>query len=289
VDRAERLRKFVDQRRGLPVPGAANPLFARIIEGLGFEAVYISGAAVANMQYGLPDLGLTTATEIVAATNAIYEATSIPLVVDGDTGYGNALNVYRTVRQLERAGASAIQLEDQTFPKKCGHFAGKDVISSAEMVEKIKAATDSRAHDSTLIIARTDAFAVEGLDRAIERANLYARAGADLTFVEAVTSVEDLRRVAREIPVPQVGNIVFGGKTPDPGGPAFEEMGFSFVLYANAALQAAVHATEVVLGSLKSERSLNMVSELLTSFENRQRIVAKGAWDELEERYRGRT
>lgn len=289
MDRAERLRKFVDQRRGLPVPGAANPLFARIIEGLGFEAVYISGAAVANMQYGLPDLGLTTATEIVAATNAIYEATSIPLVVDGDTGYGNALNVYRTVRQLERAGASAIQLEDQTFPKKCGHFAGKDVISSAEMVEKIKAATDSRAHDSTLIIARTDAFAVEGLDRAIERANLYARAGADLTFVEAVTSVEDLRRVAREIPVPQVGNIVFGGKTPDPGGPAFEEMGFSFVLYANAALQAAVHATEVVLGSLKSERSLNMVSELLTSFENRQRIVAKGAWDELEERYRVRT
>jgi len=289
VDRAERLRKFVDQRRGLPVPGAANPLFAKIIEGLGFEAVYISGAAVANMQYGLPDLGLTTATEIVAATNAIYEATSIPLVVDGDTGYGNALNVYRTVRQLERAGASAIQLEDQTFPKKCGHFAGKDVISSAEMVQKIKAATDSRAHDSTLIIARTDAFAVEGLDRAIERANLYAQAGADLTFVEAVTSVEDLRRVASEIPVPQVGNIVFGGKTPDPGGPAFEEMGFSFVLYANAALQAAVHATEVVLGSLKSERSLNMVSELLTSFENRQRIVAKGAWDELEERYRVRT
>ena len=289
MDRAEQLRNFVDRRRGLPVPGAANPLFARIIEDLGFEAVYISGAAVANMQHGLPDLGLTTATEIVAATNAIYEVTSIPLVVDGDTGYGNALNVYRTVRQLERAGASAIQLEDQTFPKKCGHFAGKDVISSAEMVEKIKAATDSRAHDSTLIIARTDAFAVEGLDRAIERANLYARAGADLTFVEAVTSVEDLRRVAREIPVPQVGNIVFGGKTPDPGGSAFEEMGFSFVLYANAALQAAVHATEVVLGSLKSERSLNMVSELLTSFENRQRLVAKGVWDELEDKYRVRT
>ena len=289
MDRAEQLRKFVDQRRGLPLPGAANPLFARIIEDLGFEAVYISGAAVANMQHGLPDLGLTTATEIVAATNAIYEATSIPLIVDGDTGYGKAINVYRTVRQLERAGASAIQLEDQTFPKKCGHFAGKDVISSAEMVEKIKAATDSRAYDSTLIIARTDAFAVEGLDEAIERANLYARAGADLTFVEAVTSVEDLRRVAREIPVPQVGNIVFGGKTPDPGGSAFEEMGFAFVLYANAALQAAVHATEVVLGSLKSERSLNMVSELLTSFENRQRLVAKGVWDELEDKYRVRT
>lgn len=240
------------------------------------------------MQYGLPDLGLTTATEIVAATNAIYEATSIPLVVDGDTGYGNALNVYRTVRQLERAGASAIQLEDQTFPKKCGHFAGKDVISSAEMVQKIKAATDSRAHDSTLIIARTDAFAVEGLDRAIERANLGAGGRRP-----------DLRR-SRHL---GRGSPPRGER--DPGAAGWQHRlrrqdagsGRAGLRGNGIFLRAVCERGSPGRRSrdrsrawiLEVERSLNMVSELLTSFENRQRIVAKGAWDELEERYRVRT
>jgi 2-methylisocitrate lyase-like PEP mutase family enzyme len=192
----------------------------------------------------------------------------------------------RTVRAFERAGAAGIQIEDQVFPKKCGHFAGKHVIEVAEMVQKIKAAVDARHDPSLQIIARTDARAIEGLDHAIERAQAYIAAGADATFVEAPTGLEELARIPKELAVPQVANIVFGGKTPDPGRDKLADLGFSIVLYANAALQAALKASYEVLSALKIEGSLRSVGDRLASFEERQRSVAKDIWDAREARYR---
>jgi 2-methylisocitrate lyase-like PEP mutase family enzyme len=281
-----RLKMLLARRAAVTVPGAANALFARVIEDIGFEAVYVTGAGIANMHLGAPDVGLTTMTEVAETVAAIADAVSLPIIVDADTGFGNAVNMTRTVLAFERAGAAGIQIEDQVFPKKCGHFSGKDVISREEMVQKIKAAADAR-HDRDLqIIARTDARAVEGFERAIERALAYADAGADATFVEAPVSVEELARIPKELSVPQVANIVFGGKTPDPGRERLAALGFSIVLYANAALQAALQASYEVLAALKTEGSLQSVAHRLASFEERQRAVAKDEWDAREARYR---
>ncbi|MGA7803681.1 isocitrate lyase/PEP mutase family protein [Bradyrhizobium sp.] len=280
------LKKLLARRAAVTVPGAANAMFARVIEDIGFEAVYVTGAGVANMQLGAPDIGLTTITEVASTVAAIADAVSLPIIVDADTGFGNAVNMVRTVRALERAGAAGIQIEDQVFPKKCGHFDGKDVISRAEMVQKIKAAVDARQDQDLQIIARTDARAVEGFERAIERARAYVEAGADATFLEAPVSVDELARIPQELVVPQIANIVFGGKTPDPGRARLAELGFSIVLYANAALQAALKASYEVLGALKTEGSLQSVAHRLASFDERQRTVAKDEWDAREARYR---
>lgn len=281
-----RLKALLARRAAVTVPGAANALFARVIEELGFEAVYVTGAGIANMLLGAPDVGLTTMTEVRDTVAAIADAVSVPIIVDADTGFGNAVNVVRTVRALERAGAAGIQIEDQVFPKKCGHFAGKAVIAGEEMAQKIKAAVDTRHDESLQIIARTDAYAVEGLERALERARSYIAAGADATFVEAPTTLEELARIPAALDVPQVANIVFGGKTPDPGRDKLAELGFAIVLYANAALQAALKASYDVLGALKNEGSLQLVADRLASFEARQRTVAKDEWDAREARYR---
>ena len=281
-----RLKEIVARRAAVPAPGTANALFARVIEELGFEVVYVTGAGIANMHLGAPDIGLTTLTEIANAVAAIADAVALPLIVDADTGFGNAVNMVRTVRVLERAGAAGLQIEDQVFPKKCGHFAGKEVIPLDEMVQKVKAAVDARRDGDLQIIARTDARAVEGLDSAIARAHAYIDAGADIAFVEAPTSLAELARVTREIKAPHVANIVFGGKTPDPGRAELAKIGFSLVLYANAALQAAVKATIDVLGALKRDGSLDGVAAQLVSFEERQRVVQKPAWDALEARFR---
>ena len=283
---AAELKRLMSLRQAMTVPGAPNALFARLIEDLGYEIVYVTGAGIANMHLGAPDIGLTTLTEVVSAVAAIADAVAIPIIVDGDTGFGNPVNVVRTVKLLERAGASGIQLEDQVFPKKCGHFAGKAVISADEMVQKIKAAVDTRRDGNLQIIARTDARAINGLPEAIDRASAFIEAGADATFVEAPMNVDELALIARSLGVPQVANIVFGGKTPDPGRAEFAKMGFSIVLYANAALQAAVHAASGVLQSLKEKGDLQGVEDRLASFEERQRSVAKDDWDRLEERYR---
>jgi 2-methylisocitrate lyase-like PEP mutase family enzyme len=286
MNNPQRLKELLARRSAVTVPGAANALFARVIEDVGFEAVYVTGAGIANMLIGAPDVGLTTMTEVRDTVAAIAEAVSIPIIVDADTGYGNAVNVVRTVRALERAGAAGIQLEDQVFPKKCGHFAGKEVIAPGEMVQKIKAAVDARHDQSLQIIARTDAYALEGLERTLDRARGYIAAGADATFVEAPTTLAELARIPKELAVPQVANIVFGGKTPDPGREKLAELGFSIVLYANAALQAALKASYDVLRTLKSEGSLETVADRLASFEERQRVVAKDEWDAREARYR---
>ncbi len=284
--RTTRLKFLLAQRDALTLPGAANALFARVIEDHGFKACYVTGAGVANMHLGAPDIGLTTLTEIANAVASIADAVDLPLMVDADTGFGNALNMRRTVQVLERAGAAGLQIEDQVFPKKCGHFAGKDVITTPEMVAKIKAAVDARRDGDLQIIARTDARAIEGIDAAIDRAHAFIEAGADATFVEAPVSFAEMGRIATELPVPQIANIVFGGKTPDPGRAALKEMGFAGVLYANALLQAALRASGVVLEALRDTGSLEAVADRLAGFEERQRSVAKPMWDTLDAKYK---
>ena len=279
------LRQKIEARSGLVVPGAANALAARVIEQLGFEAVYLSGAGLTNTFYGLPDLGFVSLADIAQHTAALRDAVALPLIVDADTGFGNALNVQHTVRTLERAGANAIQLEDQVSPKKCGHFAGKAVVSQAEMIGKVRAAVDARAHGDFLVIARTDAAAIEGIDAAIARAAAYAEAGADITFVEAPESIEALRRIPREIACPQVVNVVIGGKTPTLDAAEFGTMGFGLVLYANAALQGAVHGMTLALQSLRDSGRLDEASGLIATFAERQALVRKDEFDALDQRY----
>jgi len=282
-----RLKSILTRGDATLAPGAANALFARIIEDLGFDVAYISGAGIANMQLGVPDIGLTTLTEIADTVAAIADVVALPLLVDADTGFGNALNMRRTVRVLERAGAAGIQIEDQVFPKKCGHFSGKAVIGLAEMRQRIRAAVDARHDQDLQIIARTDARAIEGLDAAIARAHAFIEAGADATFVEAPLEEAELARIARELPAPQVANIVFGGLTPDLGRGQLAQMGFGLALYANASLQAALKAAQDVLAALKRDGSLHAVADKLASFSERQQTVAKASFDALENRYAG--
>lgn len=280
------LREIVSRRQAVLAPGAANALFARIIEDLGFECVYVTGAGIANMALGAPDIGLTSLDDIAQTVSRIADAVALPLIVDADTGFGNEVNTWRTMKVLERAGASAIQLEDQEFPKRCGHFNGKSVVALSAMLPKIRAAADARTRD-TLIIARTDALAVEGIDAALDRAEAFIEAGADMCFVEAPRDAEQMRRIA-QLRVPQVANIVHGGKTPPLPQAELADMGFGVVLYANAALQAAVRASAEVLGSLKATGSLDAVHDKLASFEERQAAVAKDRWDALEQQFAAR-
>jgi 2-methylisocitrate lyase-like PEP mutase family enzyme len=277
-------REMLETQRGVLLPGAPNALAARVIADLGFKAVYLTGAGLTNMHLGLPDLGFMDLTQVVEHTMAIRGVVDLPLIVDADTGFGNALSVAHTVKTLEQAGASAIQLEDQSTPKRCGHFAGKDLITAEEMVNKVKAAVDSR-RNGLVIIARTDACAVEGFEAAIDRASRYIDAGADMTFVEAPENVADLKQVPKRLSAPQMLNMVLGGKTPIVDDKAAAEMGFSLVLYANAALQGAVQGMQTALRVLRDKGVLDEGGGLIASFAERQRLVDKPRFDEMERRY----
>ena len=281
----KKLKELVAAKRGVIVPGAFNALSARVIADLGFEALYITGAGVTNMWFGMPDQGFMGLAEIADHTARIRDAVELPLLVDADTGFGNALNVYHTVRTLERAGADCIQLEDQVAPKRCGHFAGKDVISTEEAVSKIKAAVDARRDPDFLVMARTDAAAVHGFEAAVERAQRFAEAGADILFVEAVTTAEEIRALPQRLATPQLMNMVIGGKTPIFNATELGELGFGVVLYANAALQGAVMGMQKALGVLRDEREILESGGLVAPFAERQRLVGKPDWDVLEKRY----
>jgi len=285
LDTGKVLRDKLQERRGLLVPGAANALAARIIEDLGFEAVYVSGAGITNTFWGMPDLGFVSLTEMAQHTATIREAVNVPIVVDADTGFGNALNVRHTVRVLERAGADAIQLEDQTMPKRCGHFDNKSVISTEEMVGKVKAAVDARSSRDLLIIARSDALAVEGFDATVERVQRYIEAGADVTFVEAPQDTEEIRKIPQLLSVPQVVNIVVGGKTPVVGQEELAAMRYGLVLYANVALQGAIAGMQTALKQLKATGRVDGASSAIASFTERQRLVKKPFFDELDRKY----
>ncbi|AJE48424.1 isocitrate lyase/PEP mutase family protein [Celeribacter indicus] len=267
------------------MPGAANALAARIIEDQGFEAVYLSGAGLTNTYLGMPDLGFVNLTEIAQHTSTIRDATELPIVVDADNGFGNALNVRHTIRTLERAGASAVQLEDQKTPKRCGHFSGKEVVPLDEARSRIRAAVDARQDENMLIVARTDARATDGYNEALDRAAAFVEDGADITFVEAPQSVEELRGIPAALKdTPQLVNLVVGGRTPILDASELGEMGFSLILYANVALQAAVHGMQKALGQLRENGRMDEDGPV-ASFLERQRMVRKDLFDELEQRY----
>ena len=280
----QKFRTRVEARAAILVPGAANALAARVIEDLGFEAVYLSGAGLTNTFFGIPDLGFMGLAELAQHTAAIRDAVELPLIVDADTGFGNALNVRQTIRTLERAGASAVQLEDQVSPKRCGHFSGKEVIALGEMLGKIKAAVDARHDENLLIVARTDARATLGFEAAIDRASAFVEAGADIIFVEAPESVEEIRDIPHLVKAPHLINIVIGGRTPAVDLADLKSMGFSLALYANAALQGAVYGMQTALRHLKEKGRLDE-SAPLASFNERQRLVQKPLFDALEKRY----
>jgi 2-methylisocitrate lyase-like PEP mutase family enzyme len=277
-------KNMMEERRAVLVPGAFNALAARIIVALGFEAIYVTGAGVTNMLLGMPDLGFIDLSMMAQTTAMIRNVTELPLVVDADTGFGNAVNVGHTVRTLERAGATAIQLEDQQMPKRCGHFEGKRLVPVDEMVAKVQAAVDARHSAATLIIARTDARASEGLDGAIERAVRYAEAGADMTFVEAPQSVEEMRQIPARVPAPQIINLVVGGKTPILDRSELEAFGFGLVLYANVALQGAIHGTRNTLQALANDGRMDE-NDLVATFADRQKFVRKDLYDDLDRKY----
>jgi 2-methylisocitrate lyase-like PEP mutase family enzyme len=283
-DHIERLKQLLATERGTLLPGAPNALAARIIADLGFKAVYLTGAGLTNMHLGIPDLGFMDLSQAVEHTMAIRNVIDLPLIVDADTGFGNAVNVSHTVRMLERAGASAIQLEDQKMPKRCGHFSGKEIVPADEMVGKVKAAVDAR-RDGMLIMARTDARAVEGFEAAIERAQRYVEAGADLTFVEAPESLDEVRLVPQRLAVPQLLNIVVGGRTPTVDQAMATEMGFGLLLYANAALQGAIQGMQVALRTLSERGGIDEASGLLATFAERQRLVGKPEFDAMDRLY----
>ena len=279
------LRERVNQRRGLLVPGAFNAMSARTIADLGFEAVYLSGAGLTNMYYGLPDLAFINLKDLVEHTAAIRDAVEIPLIVDIDTGFGNAVNVRHTIRALERAGADAVQIEDHVSPKRCGHFSGKDVVSTEEMLSKIKSAVDARQDGDFQIIARTDARAKYGFEAAIERAQKFSEAGADILFVEATESRDEVRALTRMLDKPQLMNIVIGGKTPALDQTELAELGFGIVLYANAALQGAALGMQRSLNQLKMHGRLDEDPNVVVPFNERQRLVNKPFYDALEMKY----
>ncbi len=279
------LRRKLEERRGLLVPGAADALAARVIASLGFEAVYVTGAGVTNALLGLPDLGFISLPELAQQTAAIREAVELPVIVDADTGFGNPLNVRRAVQVLERAGANSIQIEDQVFPKRCGHFSGKQVIPAEDMKAKIRAAADARADSDFLIVARTDARAVHGFQTAIDRAAHWIEAGADVTFVEAPETLDEVRRIPSLLRVPQILNLVAGGKTPIVNVNELAKAGYGMVLYANAALQGAIAGMQAALSELKATGMLDETSGKIATFEERQRLVRKPFFDDLERKY----
>jgi 2-methylisocitrate lyase-like PEP mutase family enzyme len=280
-----RLRARLQEDRPLLLPGCADALTARIAVDVGFEALYATGAGISNALLGLPDVGLATMSEVVDQVARICAAVEVPVVADMDTGYGNALNARRAVRALEAAGASGIQLEDQAFPKRCGHFSGKEVIPLDEMRAKLLAVLEGRRDSQTVVIARTDAIAVEGAEAAIERANAYAEIGADLVFVEAPPSLELLAELPRRVRAPLVANMVEGGRTPLSTLAELGAMGYRVVLFANTALRASMLAAQTALRALHEEGSSAGILDRLVPWEERQRLVGKQEIDTIERRY----
>ena len=278
-------RQALTPGAGHVMPGAANALAARVIEATGHRMLMVSGAAVANTYLGVPDIGLVSLSELAGHVGAIRDAVNIPILIDGDTGFGNAISVIHTIRVLERAGANAIMLEDQTFPKRCGHFEGKDVISKAEMVQKIKAAVDTRADDNMMILARTDSRAVEGLEAALDRARAYQEAGADFLFIEAPLSNDELAAIPRELPGIHICNMVVGGKTPLLSRQELADLGYSVIVYANVALQASMMAMQRTLQHLHDQGSIAGVEDQLMMFKERQQMVDAEHFNALAQRY----
>jgi 2-methylisocitrate lyase-like PEP mutase family enzyme len=269
VDPAATLRAALEPRAGILVaPGCYDALTASLIEQQGFRAAYVSGASIAYTRLGRPDIGLVTQSEVAEVVTYMRERVSLPLIVDADTGFGNALNLQRAVQVFERAGASAIQIEDQQFPKRCGHLAGKKLVPDSEMMGKIRAACDARRNENTVLIARTDAVAVEGLDAALERAERYLESGADVLFIEALPSLEAMStacaRFVRRAPL--LANIVEGGRTPQMSAAELQKLGFSIAIFPGALVRTLTFAARRLLSALARDGGTDSVRREMLDF-----------------------
>jgi 2-methylisocitrate lyase-like PEP mutase family enzyme len=284
------LRQRLADKRILVAPGVFNALFAHMAEQAGFEALYLSGASIAYARLGGPDIGLVSLAEVVDVLASVRERTALPLIVDADTGFGNALNVQRTVKLMERAasgGGLAIQLEDQSFPKRCGHLDGKSVVPTAEMAGKIRAALDARSSRETLIVARTDAVAIEGLDAGLERAEAYLAAGADVLFIEALRSEEQMRAATARFAgrAPLLANMVEGGKTPVLPADQLEKLGFSVVIFPGGLVRALTHSAAEYFAALKRDGTTDAVRGRMLDFDGLNSLLGTKGILERGKRY----
>jgi 2-methylisocitrate lyase-like PEP mutase family enzyme len=285
MKRTAHLRKLIEDEEILMMPVAHDALCARIAEQSGFKAIFTAGYANSAALLGMPDISLLTLTEMVEVASRVADAVSIPVFADGDTGHGSIANVMRTVQQFEKAGVAGLFIEDQVQPKRCGHMAGKQVIAPREMVSKIKAALDARQDPDFIIMARTDAIAVNGIDDAIKRANLYKDAGVDLIFVEAPESVEQMRRIIREVDAHHMVNMLPGGRTPLLNARELQEIGYSAVAYATACTYTIAKAVRELFESLHKTGTTAGFEDRMMSFDEFNRLVGLERIREQEEAF----
>lgn len=268
---AQQLKNLLGTGKTFVAPGVFDGLSARLVEQAGFEVVYASGGAIARST-GTPDIGLLTMSEVVARLQQITDVVNIPVIADADTGYGNTINVARAVHEFQRAGVAGMHLEDQTFPKRCGHLSDKSVVPCDEMAHKIKVAAAEKDADF-LLIARTDAIAVEGFDAALQRAEAYADAGADMLFVEAPETVEQIEQIAEKIKQPKLINMFYGGKTPLVPVPRLQELGYQLVIIPSDLQRAAIKAMQTTLAAIHKDGDSAGIQEQLVSFKDREAII----------------
>jgi len=282
---SKKLRELLAKQELLIAPAAYDALSAKIIEEAGFKLMAVTGYGVSAALLGKPDVGLTTLTEVVDVARHIVGAATIPVFCDADTGYGNALNLMRTVREMESAGAAGIHIEDQITPKRCGHYEGKEVVDRREFVKKIEAACAARRDEDFVIIARTDARAVLGLEEALRRGEECRRAGADVLFIEAPQTVEEIRRIADTLDAPLLINMVTkGGKTPYVATDELESMGYDMIIFASEVQRAAIFAMRRLLHELYNTRTAEFF-DAVVDFQERERIVNTPYYQQLQERY----
>lgn len=285
ADRNALLRGRIEDDEIVVLPGCFDALSAKIVEKAGFDAVYLSGAGVSNTMLGIADVGFVTQTEMRRRIEYVTDAVSIPVFSDADEGYGNPLHVRRTVKAYENEGASALHIEDQAFPKKCGHFEDKELIPTDEMVRKVEAAVEAREDPNFTVVARTDARAVEGVDAAIERANAYADAGADLVFPEAPKDETEMRRLCEEIDAPVMANMVEYGKTPMKTANELDELGFELVIFPNSLLRAAMVTMVNTADHIKEAGTTDDMLDRIASFDLRNELTDYTRVKELEKQY----
>jgi 2-methylisocitrate lyase-like PEP mutase family enzyme len=279
------LKQLLKRNKLLVAPGCFDGLSARLVQEAGFEAAYLSGGAVARSM-GIPDIGLVTMSESIERAAQVVSVINLPIIADADTGYGNAVNLVRTVREFERAGVAAIHIEDQITPKRCGHLDGKEVISLGEMIQKLQAALAARSDPDFCIIARTDARGVNGFDDAIERGQAFAKLGVDAIFFEAPQSEEELAEIPKRIPnIPLLVNVFKGGKTPMLPVERLEKMGYRIAIYPSETQRAALYAMRTALSTLKREGTTESIDAALTTFKERDRVVDLDGWQKIEKNY----
>jgi 2-methylisocitrate lyase-like PEP mutase family enzyme len=279
------LKQLLKRNKLLVAPGCFDGLSARLVQEAGFEAAYLSGGAVARSM-GIPDIGLVTMSESIDRAVQAVSAINIPIIADADTGYGNAVNLVRSVREFERAGVAAIHIEDQITPKRCGHLDGKEVISLSEMAKKLEAALATRTDPDFCIIARTDARGVNGFDDAVKRANAFAKLGVDAIFFEAPQSEDELAEIPQRVPnIPLLVNVFKGGKTPMLPMERLEKMGYRIAIYPSETQRAAIHAMRTALSTLKREGTTESIDAALTTFKDRDKVVGLDDWNKIEREF----